>query len=285
MSTAASVPGGLAPDNVLRACPVYLAGPGNTAQIYDTLSEHRWATAATDSGRMFTSPRQHAQLARLPEGSYGGWKAVEYREPFGMPLWSATFSRNTPAEITAAFATALAKGLPSRHRDFLSGGTHYQSPNSPARVLAVRGWETTDTPRHLYQHSPDEHAAFVLRKNHLDAYAELEGAEPAQWAMYGGLDQANPESWQASFTSATPLHLVRAAVVALTSAEPVERTRGEIPERHLPYVDVQPVDEEPDPRRSAALARTPNASGPRTADLSASAAAASLPLPAPSRRH
>ncbi|MCZ4097925.1 hypothetical protein [Streptomyces sp. H39-C1] len=51
---------------------------------------------------------------------------------------------------------------------------------------------------------PDEHAAFVLRKNHLDAYAELEGAEPAQWAMYGGLDQANPESWHASFTSATP---------------------------------------------------------------------------------
>lgn len=283
MSVTTSAPGDLAPDAVLRVRPVYLAGRGDTAQIYATLSAHGWAAAATDSGQMFTSPHQNAQIARLPDGSYDGWKAVEYREPLGIPLWSATFTRTTPPEITAAFTVALAKGLPSLHHDFLANGPHYQSPNSPALVLAACGWETTDTAQHLYQNSPDGHASFALRKNHLNPYTELEGPEHALWSIYGGVDQADDESWHAAFTSATPLHLVRAAVVALTSTEPVERTRGEIPERHLPYVDVQPVDEASDPRRSAALARTPNPPGPRVVDLAASAAA-NPTRPAPSRR-
>ncbi|MFC5032582.1 DUF317 domain-containing protein [Streptomyces sp. DSM 41987] len=253
-ATAASALGDLAPDAVLRVCPVYLAGRGDTAQIYETLSAHRWATAATDSGRMFTSPRQHAQIARLPEGSYREWKAVKYREPFGMPLWSATFSRNTPAEITAAFATALAKGLPSRHRDFLSGGTHYQSPNSPARVLAVRGWETTDAARHLYQTSrTNTRPSSCARTTSTHTPSSKEPNLPSGRCTAASTRQTLRAGMPAS-PAPPPLHLVRAAVVALTSADPVERTRGEIPERHLPCVDVQPVEEAPDPRRSSALA-------------------------------
>ncbi|MFD0507110.1 DUF317 domain-containing protein [Streptomyces chiangmaiensis] len=123
---------------------------------------------------MFTSPRQGAQVAYLPESWYGGWKAVQYREPLGTPLWWATFSRNTPAEITSAFTTALAEGLPSNHSDFLHGDPHHR-PSSPAGALADRRWQTDDTAMYLYQHSPDGHAYFALRKGHLDDYMELEG--------------------------------------------------------------------------------------------------------------
>nr|WP_239070077.1 MULTISPECIES: DUF317 domain-containing protein [unclassified Streptomyces] len=232
---------------------------------------------------MFTSPHQNAQVAYLPASPNGGWKVTEYREPLGMPVWSASFSETTPAEITSAFTTALAHSLPSRHRDFLSGGPHYRPPSSPAGLLADRGWETDDTAQYLYQRSPDGHSSFALRKNHLDEYAELEGAAPALWTMHGGFDQVNGEHWQADFTSATPLYLVREAVLALTSTEPVQRPLCEVPERNLPYVTARSADEARDPRRSAALARTPN-TPPSRPSTPAGSSPANASLSAPSRR-
>ncbi|MET8412061.1 DUF317 domain-containing protein [Streptomyces sp. NPDC005195] len=204
-----SPPGDLAPDTDLLVRPVYLAGRGDTATVYDALCDARgWGKAITATGLMFTSPRQDAQVAYLPESRYGGWKAIQYREPLGTPLWWASFSRNTPAEITSAFTTALAECLPSNHRDFLHGGPRHR-PSSPAGALADRGWQTDDTAMYLYQRSPDGHAYFSLRKGHLDDYMELEGEGPAQWTMYGCVDQVNGERWHADFASATPLYLVR----------------------------------------------------------------------------
>jgi hypothetical protein len=95
--------------------------------------------------------------------------------------------------------------------------------------------------------------------------------------------QLNGERWHADFTSATPLYLVREAVLALSSTEPVERPLSGIPERNLPYVTVTPVGTGTDPRRSAALARTPNTSQAGATPPIASAAAG-LPAPGPSRR-
>jgi hypothetical protein len=112
---ATSPPGDLPPDTDLLVHPVYLAGRGDTATLHEALCDARgWGKATTATGMVFTSPRQDAQVAYLPESRYGGWKAVQYREPLGTPLWWATFSRNTPAEITSAFTTALAEDLPSR---------------------------------------------------------------------------------------------------------------------------------------------------------------------------
>ncbi|MGW2795996.1 DUF317 domain-containing protein [Streptomyces sp. NPDC001269] len=112
---------------------------------------------------------------------------------------------------------------------------------------------------------------------------ELEGEGPAQWTMYGCVDHVNGERWHADFTSATPLHLVREAVLALSSTEPVERPLSGIPERNLPYITVTPVGADTDQRPSAALARTPHT--PQAgATPPISSAAASLPAPGPSRR-
>ncbi|MDT0467583.1 DUF317 domain-containing protein [Streptomyces gibsoniae] len=278
---ATSPPGDLLPDTGLLVHPVYLAGRGDTATVYEALYDTRgWGKATTATGLMFTSPRQDAQVAYLPESRYGGWKAVQYRGPLGTPLWWATFSRNTPAEITSAFTTALVEGLPSNHRDFLHGGPDL---SSPAGALAERGWQTDDTAMYLYQRSPDGHAYFALRKGDLDDYMELEGEGPAQWTMYGCVDHVNGERWHADFTSATPLYLVRKAVLALSSTEPVERPLSGIPERNLPYVTVSPVGAGTDQRRSAALARTPHASE-AGATPTIAPAAAGVPVSGPSRR-
>lgn len=278
---ATSPPDNLPPDTDLLVHPVYLAGHGDTATVHEALSDARgWGKATTATGLMFTSPRQDAQVAYLPESRYGGWKAVQYREPLGTPLWWATFSRNTPAEITSAFTTALAESLPSNHRDVPHGGPHL---SSPAGALAERGWQTDDTAMYLYQRSPDGHSYFALRKGDLDDYVELEGEGPAQWTMYGCVDHVNGERWHADFTSATPLYLVREAVIALSSTEPVERPLSGIPERNLPYVTVSPVGAGTDQRRSAALARTPHPSQAEAPPPVASASAG-LPAPGSSRR-
>lgn len=245
------------PDTDMLVRPVYLAGRGDSTTVHEALSVGGWSTANTTTGLMFTSPRGDTLVASVPESRYGGWKITQYREPLGMPVWSAAFSRNTPAEITSAFTRALAQGLPSNHRDFLHGGPHHR-PTSPARTLADRGWQTKDTPGYLYQHSPDEHAYFRLRKDHLDDYTELEGGGPAQWTMYGCVNEVNGERWHADFTSTTPLYLVQEAALALSSTDPVKRPLHAIPERNLPYITAQPANADPDPRRSAALARTPH---------------------------
>ncbi|MFF3750540.1 DUF317 domain-containing protein [Streptomyces sp. NPDC002018] len=270
------------PDTNMLVFPVYLAGHGDTTAIHEPLSATLgWGTAKTDTGLVFTSPRGDTLVASVPESRYGGWKVTQYREPLGMPVWSAAFSQNTPAEITSAFTRALAEGLPSNHRDFLHGGPHHRH-TSPARTLADRGWHTEDTAAYLYQYAPDGHAYFRLRKDHLDDYTELEGGGPAQWAMYGCVERVNGERWHADFTSATPLYLVHEAALALSSTDPVERPLHAIPERNLPYVTARPANAGPDPRRFAALTRTTNAS------LSGPAAPAAPPArstPAPAAPH
>ncbi|MFD8963443.1 DUF317 domain-containing protein [Streptomyces sp. NPDC059568] len=271
------------PDTDMLVRPVYLAGRGDTTTIHEPLSAaHGWGTVDTDTGLMFTSPRGDTLVASVPESRYGGWKITQYREPLGMPVWSASFSQNTPAEITSAFTRALATGLPSHHRDFLHGGPHHR-PASPARTLADRGWHTEDTASYLYQYAPDGHAYFRLHKDHLDHYTELEGGGPAQWTMYGCVERVNGERWHADFTSTTPLYLVHEAVLALSSTDPVERPLHAIPERNLPYITARPANAGPDPRRSAALARTTNAphNGPAAP---AAQPAGSTPAPAPPHR-
>ncbi|MDX3775973.1 hypothetical protein [Streptomyces europaeiscabiei] len=77
---ATSPPGGPEPDTDLLVRPVYLAGRGDTAAVYDALCDAwDWGKAITATGLMFTSPRQDVQVAYLPESRYGGWKAIQCR--------------------------------------------------------------------------------------------------------------------------------------------------------------------------------------------------------------
>ncbi|MDF2254354.1 DUF317 domain-containing protein [Streptantibioticus ferralitis] len=207
---------------------------------------------------MFTSPRQDVQVAYLPESRYGGWKITQCHEPLGMPIWSAAFSENTPAEIVSAFTTALGDDQRCEARHALSHDPQDRSWH-PAGVLADLGWHHQDDDRFLYLHAPDGRAYLRMRRGELADDVELRGDGPALWTMHAGIDEVAGERWHADFTAHTPLHLLAATARAFSSADPVERTLADIPERNLLFITATPVDEHAATRQSAALARTPNA--------------------------
>ncbi|WP_435178601.1 DUF317 domain-containing protein [Actinacidiphila sp. bgisy145] len=247
------------PDQLVLVGPVYLAGIGDTAAIYDSLDDTRgWGKAITDSGLCFTSPRHDVHVAYLPHSRDGGWKITRSHEPLGIPAWTATFSRYTPTEITAAFTDALATCLAAGHAHPWDFGPD-QEIALPDDVLAEHGWRTDHTEMDISQYSPDGHAYFSRRDYDVPDHAELAGERRAMWTMYARVDGVNGERWHADFTSCTPLYLLTQTARAFSSTEPVQRIRSSIPQRNLPYVTTTPVPEpDSDRLKSAALARTPH---------------------------
>ncbi|MFC4035177.1 DUF317 domain-containing protein [Streptomyces polygonati] len=246
-------------DQPVLVSPAYLAGRGNPAAIGNALYAHRdWGWTSTEAGQIFVSPHHDVHVAYLPNSRDGGWRITRYHEPLGMPVWSASFSRNTPTEITSAFTDALVECLESDHPH----PSHFGPDNEialPADVLAERGWRTEHSDVDLSQHSPDGRAYFSQRDYDVDDYTELKGDGRAMWTMYARVDGVDGERWHADFTSCTPLYLLTETARAFSSTEPVERPRSGIPERKLPYVTTTPAPEpDPDRRQSAALARTPH---------------------------
>lgn len=271
-------------DPQVLVSPVYLAGRGNSADLSNALYAHRdWGWTTTDTGQIFVSPRHDVHVAYLPQSRDGGWKITRYNEPLGMPVWSASFSRNTPAEITAAFTNALVECLASHHPHPWQFGPSDRIAH-PVDPLAERGWHNANTSLDLCTRSPDGHAYLSQRDFDIDDYAELEGDGRALWTMYACVNQVNGERWHADFTNRTPLYLITETVRAFSSTDPVERPRSDIPERNLPYVTTVPVPEQaPAHRRSAALARTPHAR-PATAAPPAGTAVPDPTSPVPFRR-
>jgi hypothetical protein len=238
--------------------PVYLAGHGETPTIYDALLDTRgWGKAVTDTGLMFTSPLQDVQVAYLPESRYGGWKITQCDEPLGMPIWSAAFSEDAPTEIVSAFTTALGDDPRCEPRHAVPRHPHDRSWH-PAGVLADRDWGYEEDERFLYMHAPDGHAYFRMRRGELADEVELRGDGPVLWTMHAGIDEVAGERWHADFSSRTPLHLLAATARVFSSTEPVERSLGDLPERHLPFITATPADERALSRQSAALVRTSN---------------------------
>ncbi|MEV6007813.1 DUF317 domain-containing protein [Streptomyces sp. NPDC051976] len=55
--------------------------------------------------------------AYLSQSRHGGWKITRRHEPLGIPVWLASFGRDTPTEITTAFTHALIAYLASDRKD------------------------------------------------------------------------------------------------------------------------------------------------------------------------
>ncbi|MEW2403488.1 DUF317 domain-containing protein [Streptomyces sp. NPDC046862] len=273
-----------AQDDNLLVEPVYLAGPGNPALITEPLrAAPGWAESQTPTGRVFSSPCLRAQIAELPSSCYGGWKVSWSREPLAIPVWIATFTRNTPAEILSAFTTTLMRGVNNDHKDFLPGGPHY-TPIAPGDVLIARGWKDEANALFQYQHSPDRHAYLSLRQYDVGFHDELEGGVSTERTMYACVEAVNGPRWHADFTSATPLHLITATADALSSPGPVRRSRRDLPERSLPYLTTRPAAPS---RVTAARARTtarPQATGPSAAPAAARVTHPGVANPGRSRR-
>ncbi|MFF2819403.1 DUF317 domain-containing protein [Kitasatospora cineracea] len=215
--------------------PLRLAGPGDRRLVTGPLTAlHGWSsTRALEGGTRFTSPCRTAALSMDgDDGSPVAWTVHGYTRPGAEPLWRASFSSGTPAEIVAAFTTALAADLSARHRV----GLHRSG--TPASVLADRGWRPSDhSPKGFHdQLAPDGWALYRHRLGHQPHEDEVARLVQPTWSILAG--SPHQPSWYAEFTIGTPFHPLTRAAAAFSDPEPVLRCADEVPARHLARVTV-----------------------------------------------
>jgi hypothetical protein len=238
--------------------PGYLAGPGSSLAVFNTLhSAPGWtSTVAFGTDTYFTSPCQRVRVANPVESHYGGWTISYAEDPLGVPDWITTFDRNTPTEIVAAFTDTLVDGLHNNFADYLSGGKQHTG-TSPASLAARARWEPVHGSRPFRLVSPDGRAAYQMRGGWLHEYDELISPEKSTWRMSAGPDPVFTPTWQAFFSRYTPQHLIAASTVAFTNPAPVLRAPDQIPDRHRTLVSItHPELTALAPRAAAALARS-----------------------------
>ena len=251
----------LDPNTDVLVSPGYLAGPGDSRSIFNTLDlAPSWTkTVAFGTDTYFTSPCQRVRVANPVESFYGGWTISYAEDPLGVPDWITTFDRNTPHEIVAAFTKTLVDGLHNNFADHLSGGRHHTG-TSPASLIARHRWEPVHGSRPFRSVSPDGHAAYQMRVGWLHEYDELLTPEKSTWRMSAGTNPVYTPSWQAFFSQYTPQHLISASTAVFTDPTPVPRALDQIPGRHRSLVSVTRRDtSQPNSRSAAALARNAHA--------------------------
>ena len=125
------------PDGAVRVSPRVLAGPGEPGTALEVLREAGWQVHDDDLANAHAwSPDALAYVGFLPEGDTGQqhlgdadggasanwaaeaaaartprvlWAVRAYRQPHApTPVWTATFTDATPAELVAAFLAAVA---------------------------------------------------------------------------------------------------------------------------------------------------------------------------------
>lgn len=240
--------------------PGYLAGPGDSRRIFNSLDfAPGWTKAiAFGTDTYYASPCQRVRVANAVESHYGGWTISYAEDPLGVPDWITTFDRNTPHEIVAAFAETLVDGLHNNFTDYLSGGRHYTGI-SPASLTARHRWDPVHGSRSFRTVSPDGHAAYQMHVGWLHEYDELLTPPKSTWRMSAGTDPVYTPSWQAFFSRYTPQHLIAASAAVFTDPTPVLRVMDQIPDRHRSLVSVtRMATAERGPRATAALARSSN---------------------------
>ncbi|MEY9936991.1 DUF317 domain-containing protein [Streptacidiphilus sp. MAP5-3] len=93
--------------------PAFLTGTGDTDQVWTVLHDCGWVViGGGPDGRDAFAPDGQARLSHRPhpDGTPGrrAWTATATPGLDGQPVWTATFTAQTPAHYIAAFAAALA---------------------------------------------------------------------------------------------------------------------------------------------------------------------------------
>ncbi len=187
--------------------PRYLAGGGDLRHITEYLRVSGWANSSPKQSNVlvFDNPERTLRVAYDPLGTPPGWAVAGLNAAGGQMLWQARLSPQTPVEIVAGLTDALTQQQRPAH-----------APNVWA-PLEQHGWEAASE-THPTAISPDKNAWMQWRQN---------GPGDAYW--WAGAQTEHGATWDAAFSSSTPMHLIQAFTTQLASPEPVMRPLGHVP--------------------------------------------------------
>ncbi|MEU8522408.1 DUF317 domain-containing protein [Streptomyces sp. NPDC048577] len=184
--------------------PRHLAGGGDIRHVAEFLRASGWRDRSVTGGPLaFDSSDQQVRVVYDPISQPGGWQ-IQGQATATEPGWQASFTRQTPVEIVAGFTDAL-----TRERS-----AHAPNPWAP---LQQQGWET-ERSQHFTALSPDR-----------NAWLQFHQTGPGQAHWWAGARTEHGRTWDALFSSTTPMHLIEHFSTALADPQPVMRPRGHIP--------------------------------------------------------
>ncbi|KPC62667.1 DUF317 domain-containing protein [Streptomyces chattanoogensis] len=184
--------------------PRHLAGGGDIRHVSEFLRASGWKDKSKPGGPLvFDSPDKSVRIGYDPFIQPGGW-SISGKATSGQDAWHVMFSRQVPVEIVAGFTDALTRPR-SAH-----------APNVWAPLQEQR-W-ATERGQHFTAMSPDGGAWLQFRQD-----------QPGQAHWWAGARTEHGRTWDANFTSTTPMHLVAAFSTALADPQPVMRPRGHVP--------------------------------------------------------
>lgn len=195
----------------------------------DPLRNLGWELHHDDLGNAYlNAPDRRVRLGYLPEGEDDGlWRINAYKDPFGPPVWGVCFNDSVPTEFVTAFTTALAAAYeqgPDRYLARPVSGSEDRDPFLAIDPLVNRGW-LFDRPRQgvFAVQSPDGLAALEYTTGDLDAGTELTTRD-ARWQLWAGASLNRP-FWYATFSTDTPVALLKAVTESVCDPAPLPRWR------------------------------------------------------------
>ncbi|WUH90337.1 DUF317 domain-containing protein [Streptomyces sp. NBC_00433] len=253
---------GADPDRVVEVLPRYLAGRGtcDLATVWPFPADQGWTVHAPHLGQRIAT--SSCQRVRCGNNEGRPWVVEARRDPFAAPAWGVTFAWDTPTELLAAFHAQLLRSYGSADRpleSFLVDHAHPVQAYLPLLItgwkheISTSGWQTFTSPdglatvRHRYAPETDEKA---------DA-----------WTVFVG--ERGLSLWSATFTAATPVHLLAAFTTSVVAKAPLIRNLSQVPTdtrpmRRLPvHLSDRPPAAQPQVPGLPAAPGTGTAPGPR----------------------
>ncbi|MBO3681690.1 DUF317 domain-containing protein [Streptomyces sp. NEAU-YJ-81] len=209
--------------------PRYLAGPDPHAvtTAEEVLLAAGWQIDRHANHTDYRAPGSLRQSRYLPDQAdhrcpgkpLMAWEFTAHPAPDARAAWTVWFARDTPPEITAAFAATLADDTP---RPTPEDGPHYLLPPRTTReatsVLATAGWMRDIGRNDDTWYAPNEQAVVVTA-----AFPNTTGRGGANWLCAARRATDGAVLWLAVASPATPTHLMAALCRALTDPTPVPR--------------------------------------------------------------
>ena len=235
-----------------RVSPRYLAGTlyGDATPGLQPLEQAGWLHLtdekcttryfAPDGRRCVTFHPEQQEL--VAPGLHSLWRAWSRPCPHAPLTWAAQFTSDTPTEVIGAFTTALATDPgPEVDRPHTPRNIQPPDPGPALEPLTAAGWESANTLHQRGYTSPDGQAAAHYRRHAAvtDAQAELDRG--AAWLIWAQADNEAPMAWRATFTAATPPHLIAAFLTALTDPTGLPRDPTAIPARLRTQLTITPT--------------------------------------------